>query len=108
LAEIADDLPPITWFWSDWIPNGMITLLGSAPGIGKSFFALDLARRVIHGMAFPDGSATPRPGAAVIYVDAELVPQMMSDGGWTLLGFTCSIRRSVPLLILVNNSIVIG
>jgi hypothetical protein len=79
LAEIADDLPPITWFWSDWIPNGMITLLGSAPGIGKSFFALDLARRVIHGMAFPDGSATPRPGAAVIYVDAELVPQMISE-----------------------------
>lgn len=78
LAEIADELSPINWLWPDWIPNGMITLLGSAPGIGKSLLSLDLARRVIHGMDFPDGSVVSKPGP-VIYVDAELVPQMINE-----------------------------
>ena len=28
--------------WPGWIPRGMVTLLGAAPGMGKSLFALDL------------------------------------------------------------------
>ncbi len=79
LREIADDLPPITWLWPDWIPNGMITLLGAAPGAGKSFVALDLAHRVIHNGDFPDGSRVTKPGTGVIYVDAESVPQMINE-----------------------------
>jgi hypothetical protein len=79
LSEIADTLPPITWLWPDWIPVGLITLLGSVPGAGKSYLALDLARRVISGEPFPDGSLVPRSGASVVYVDAELVPQIISE-----------------------------
>ena len=78
LADIADALPAIEWLWPGWIPSGMITLLGSAPGVGKSMLSLDLARRVIHGMDFPDGSVVSRPGS-VIYVDAELVPQLINE-----------------------------
>lgn len=40
--------------------------------------ALDLAKRIIHGEGFPDG----KPGGApqnVIYVDAELVPQILKE-----------------------------
>ena len=79
LSEIADTLPPITWLWPGWIPVGLITLLGSVPGAGKSYLALDLARRVLSGEPFPDGSPVLRPGASVIYVDAEVVPQIINE-----------------------------
>ena len=79
LREIADTLPPIRWLWPDWIPRGMITLLGSVPGAGKSYLALDLVRRIIAGEPFPDGAPQPLPGANVIYVDAESVPQIISE-----------------------------
>ena len=79
LAAIAADLTPITWLWDDWIPNGMFTLLGAVPEAGKSYIALDLARRVIHGEPLPDGSLNHAPGRNVVYVDAELAPQVISE-----------------------------
>lgn len=77
-AEIAPGLEPITWLWPGWIPRGMITLLGAVPGAGKSMIALDLAKRIIHGESFPDGKAGQGPNN-VIYVDAELVPQILKE-----------------------------
>jgi len=78
LQEIAASLPEVTWLWPDWIPRGMITLLGAAPGTGKSYLALDLARCIIAGGKFPDGAPAPQPGANVIYVDAEDCPQIIN------------------------------
>lgn len=79
-SVIAETLPPIQWLWPGWIPRGMITLLGAVPGAGKSMIALDLARRVIHGLSYPDGSQmSPGDQGDVIYVDAELVPQIMKE-----------------------------
>lgn len=74
LADLAADLPPIEWLWRGWIPRGMLSLLGAVPGAGKSLTTLDLTRRVIHGMSWPDGSAMENPGSTVVYVDAENVP----------------------------------
>jgi len=108
LDELADSLPEIEWVWPGWVPRGMITLLGSAPGAGKSFVALDLARRVLQWEGFPDDlTPGPSPGtgegralpescpplprrscvgegwgegqACVIYVDAEAVPQLLNE-----------------------------
>ena len=79
LHEIADSLPPIRWLWPGWIPRGMITLLGSVPGAGKSYLALDLVRRIIAGESFPDGAPQPLPESNIIYVDAESVPQIISE-----------------------------
>lgn len=77
LEAIEGDLTPIEWLWKGWIPLGMVTLMGAAPGVGKSFLCLDLARRVIHAERWPDGQdGTPR--ANVLYVDAENVPQIMN------------------------------
>jgi hypothetical protein len=56
----------------------MISLLGAVPGAGKSFVALDLARRVIEGSTWPSGA--PIDGAApVLYVDAEAIPQVLNE-----------------------------
>jgi hypothetical protein len=79
LEEIALDLPPIEWVWDGWIPRGLLTVLGASQGSGKSFVATDLAYRVIHNQGFPDGTPVKRPGANVIYVDAEMVPQILNE-----------------------------
>ena len=79
LKELAERLPPIEWLWTGWIPRGMITLLGAVPGAGKSFVALDIARRIIHGESFPDGQPVPSPEGNVVYVDAEAVPQLLNE-----------------------------
>jgi len=79
LFEIADQLPPVQWAWPNWLPIGMLTLLAARPGTGKSLVALDLAHRIIGGQPWPDGSPMTRPGAPVIYVDGENVPQILNE-----------------------------
>jgi hypothetical protein len=79
LAEIADTLTPVQWAWPGWLPIGMLTLLAAKPGSGKSMLALDLAHRLIAGDPWPDGAPMPRPGASVIYVDGENVPQLLNE-----------------------------
>ncbi|MCJ7435187.1 MAG: AAA family ATPase [Anaerolineales bacterium] len=74
---MGPDLPEIEWVWKCYIPRGLLTILGASQGSGKSFVGLDLGYRIIHNIGFPDGTPIVRPGANVIYVDAEAVPQIM-------------------------------
>ena len=78
LAEIAENLPPVTWLWPGWVPRGMLSLLGAYQGTGKSYFVLDLARAVIHGGVWPDGADVASRGT-VIYVEAEAIPQVTNE-----------------------------
>ena len=34
LADLAADLTPVTWLWRNWVPRGMLSLLGAVPGAG--------------------------------------------------------------------------
>ncbi len=79
LDDMGPDLPLIEWVWKDHIPRGLLSILGASQGSGKSFVGLDLAYRIIHNKGFPDGSPIMRPGANIIYVDAEAVPQIMRE-----------------------------
>ncbi len=79
LLELSHHLKPIEWLWPGWIPRGMLTLLGAAPGAGKSFLALDLAWRITTGLPFPGSKFQPRQPGKVIYVDAEAVPQILNE-----------------------------
>ncbi len=78
LHDLSGRFPPVDWLWPSWIPRGMLTLLGAAPGVGKSFVALDLARRLIHGEPFPDGAPVLQPGSNVLIVDAEGAPALLN------------------------------
>lgn len=61
--------PPISWMVPHFVPEGTLILIAGAPGSYKSFFALDLARRVAAGQSFAGLQATvPRK---VLYLDAE-------------------------------------
>jgi hypothetical protein len=79
LDKVGEELVPVQWLWHGWIPLGMITLMGAAPGVGKTFLCLDLARRVIHADGWPDKQPNPYPRANVLYVDAESVPQILNE-----------------------------
>ncbi|MCD4739487.1 MAG: AAA family ATPase [Anaerolineae bacterium] len=76
-GSVSKTLQPIQWLWPQWVPRGMITLLGAVPGAGKSLVALDLAKRIIHNEPWPNGAPSGGRSERVIYVDAELVPQLL-------------------------------
>ena len=79
LEDLSGDLRAIKWVWPNWIPRGMLTVLGASQGSGKSFIGLDLSWRIIHNAGFPDRAPIVRPGANVVYVDAEMVPQILNE-----------------------------
>lgn len=92
-SEAADTYPPINdllaflpdlqWLWPDWVPRALLSLLVAESGVGKSYLTLDLARRVVAGDEYPDGSPVAQRGN-VLYVDAENIPQIfkMRLAGW--------------------------
>jgi hypothetical protein len=57
------------YLWSNWLVRGHFNLLTSDPKIGKTHLALDLARRIWVGEAWPDGQpATLQPGTATLWI----------------------------------------
>lgn len=78
LAEMAKNLKPVSWLWEGWIPRGMLSLVGAYQGAGKSYFVMDLARSIIAGAEWPDGTSVGR-SAPVIYVEAEGIPTVTNE-----------------------------
>lgn len=60
-------LEPVNWLWQGYLPTGMLTLLGGAPGCGKTTLALSLAAIVTTGGHWPDGSRCAGAGDVVIW-----------------------------------------
>lgn len=55
-ADIKEANMTTRWVWPGWIQFGASTCLAAEPGVGKTRFGMDLARRIYHGMPWPDGS----------------------------------------------------
>lgn len=68
-------LEPVRWAWHGFLPLGMLTLLGGAPGCGKTTIALAVAATITRGGAWPDGSRCRDVGDVVIWSgeDADAV-----------------------------------
>lgn len=60
-------LEPVRWLWPGFLPAGMLTILGGAPGYGKTTIALSLAAIVTRGGTWPDGLRCTQPGDVVIW-----------------------------------------
>lgn len=76
LAGVAE----IRWLWKGWLLRGLPSLLAAVPGTGKSYLALDLARRIITGDPFPDGQpAESSRDPKILYVDAENTPAIHKE-----------------------------
>jgi len=63
----AVTLEPVRWLWRGFLPAGMLTILGGAPGCGKTTIALSLAAIVTSGGIWPDGSRCTQTGDVLIW-----------------------------------------
>lgn len=60
-------LEPVHWLWPGFLPAGMLTILGGAPGCGKTTIGLSLAATVTSGGLWPDGSRFAETGDVLIW-----------------------------------------
>lgn len=63
-------LEPVRWLWPGFLPAAMLTILGGAPGCGKTTIALSLAATVSSGRPWP-GSAGRTPVGDVLIWSGE-------------------------------------
>jgi hypothetical protein len=60
------------WAWPGWLSIGELNVLASEPGVGKTRFCADLARRIYHGLPWPDGTPATFPaGAKTLWIAAD-------------------------------------
>lgn len=105
----------IDWLWPNWLPKGMLTLLGGYAGDGKSTLTTALAAALSTGGTLPDGAKAPQTKTMLVVteddishvvkarltvhgVDANNVEVLdgVTDGKGSTRGF--SMRTDVPLL----------
>jgi hypothetical protein len=67
ILDIAN-LPPPTWLVDNFIPEHGLSFIYGKPGKGKSFFTLDLALTIAHGMSWHGREAVQ---GGVLYVAGE-------------------------------------
>ena len=85
-AAVEQSLPTVEWLWDGWLARGIVSVLASSPGEGKSAIALEVARRAMGGAdAWPDGKKPGDAGDAIL-VDTEaaeaILRQRVTD--WSL------------------------
>jgi hypothetical protein len=72
LADIARTLAEQRWLWEGWIAIGVLNVVASEPGVGKTRFAMDLARRFWFGLPMPDGQVNPLPaGTSTLWIQGD-------------------------------------
>lgn len=60
-------LEPVYWAWRGFLPLGMLTILGGAPGCGKTTIALAVGATITRCGAWPDGSSCSEPGDVIVW-----------------------------------------
>lgn len=133
-ADLIAANATIRWAWEGWLPIGVLTILASEPGVGKTRFCADLLRRVYHGLPWPDGTPPTLPvGSCALWVPADnqhaelgsmpgafgFPPEAlylnatrrnpftgtMLDGPADLKDFEARIHRVCPALVFIDTSL---
>jgi archaellum biogenesis ATPase FlaH len=105
MADIRALVKSIDFLVDGWIPRSMLTGIVAEPGVGKSAFCLWLARSVLTGARWFNGSPGPKPGK-VLWCSTEndmaITLQRMTDWGIPLENmlapFSDDPLRSLDLL----------
>ena len=72
LADVGRVVTSDAWLWPGWLADGVLNVLASEPGKGKTRFAMDLARRLYHGLPWLDGQPNGRAaGARTLWVPGD-------------------------------------
>jgi hypothetical protein len=75
----------VEWLWKDFLARGLITILSSDPGTGKSLVSHSLTAAITNGACLPMTNQ-PVPRSKVLYLSREedlsrtLVPRLMAAG----------------------------
>jgi hypothetical protein len=93
----------IRWAWKNWIPLNLLTAFAAEPGCGKTRLAADLARRIFHGLPWPDGSPATFPAATpCLWVASDHQhPQLASlteEFGWPPEALVLNAPKSNPFV----------
>lgn len=70
---------PIEYSWKGWLVNGLLTLLVSYSGDGKSLLALRICGCFINGQPFPDGTPYTGEAGKVLWVECEAAQALNLD-----------------------------
>lgn len=98
-ADTAALLGPITWAWPGWLPNGMLTILASEPGDGKSALALRVVATMIGDTGeWPDSTPYYGKPGRVVWAESEAghAINLERAKGWGL-DTTRIIQPGLPL-----------
>lgn len=75
----------IEWLWQNWLPKGMLTLLGGYAGDGKSTITMSLAATFSTAGLLPDGSQAPKTNTLLMLAEDDLShvvkPRLELHGG---------------------------
>jgi hypothetical protein len=75
----------VEWLWPHRVPLGKLVLSVGAPGLGKSFEALDVATRLSVGGFWPDGARVPVIGRSIVFsaedgMEDTIVSRLIAQG----------------------------
>jgi hypothetical protein len=68
---MKNSIAPITFSWYPWLPNGLLTMLVSYSGEGKSILAERISGVFSDGLAWPDGTPYLGQIGKVLWCEAE-------------------------------------
>jgi hypothetical protein len=89
ISGVANTCATPEWVWPDRIARGKLTVLGGAPGSGKSTFVTDLLARVTAGSAWPCQEGMAPKGAVLLIApqgDADVFGLRFAAAGGDLSG----------------------
>lgn len=100
--DFDHELPDADWIVENLIERGQLTVLAAAPGVGKSFFCLELALAIVQGRPF---IGLKTSGSRVLYVDGE---NMARHVIWRLGGLGMANADREHLRMFVRQGVRIG
>jgi hypothetical protein len=72
MADVAQTVTSQPWLWKGWLALGVLNAVAADPGVGKTRFAMDLARRLWFALSWPDGQPNTHPaGTKTLWVQGD-------------------------------------
>ncbi len=100
-AQVADPTAPLRWLLTDLFLVGAAGILGGAPKVGKSFFALELAVAVASGRPALGRFAVVAPGP-VLLLAAEDPPAVVVQRLAALATAREAALATLPIAVIVE------
>lgn len=78
-ADAKRVIGPVKWAWRQWLAQGMLSIVASEAGVGKSSLLLYLVGCFLKGWPWPDGTPFTGETGKVLWVEAEAAQMMNTE-----------------------------